>query len=243
MLKRCLALNQVILPAPPGMWPTPLDLILDLQEVLLIDKIGPEESTPLVEVASTLRPPVGGRVWHWDQDAYSLPREELYRLRRRIAYLAPGQVLLSRLTLGENIALGTSFQEGTSSRSVLSCYADLMERLGLQPFLPFLPHEVGEEVCIRALWARELIKQPELILAVLDEPWDPQAPPDQGILLLQDYLANRGGAALLLGRSLQNFHPLASRLLRWESGRLIPHPLSEPQGRPLTDFLPLIPGE
>jgi ABC-type ATPase involved in cell division len=243
MLKNCLVLNQVVLPGPPGMWPTPVNLTLELQEVLLIDRIGPDESTPLLEVASTLRPPVGGQVLHWGLDAASLAREELYRLRRRIAYLTPEQVLLSRLTLGENIALGTSFREGTSAQSVLSCHADLLERLALQPFLPFLPHEVEAEVYIRALWAREFIKQPELIVAVLGEAWEPHDPPEQGILFLKGYLADRRGAALLLGQSLDHFHPLASRLLRWDSGRLLPHPLSEHQGRPLRDFLPLVPKE
>jgi ABC-type ATPase involved in cell division len=194
-------------------------------------------------VAASLKPPEAGQVWHWDLDAFSLPREERYRLRRRIAYLVPGQVLLSRLTLGENIALGTCYQEGISTRAVLSGHADLLEHLGLKPYLPLMPDEVDEEVCFRALWARELIKQPELIVAVLGEAWEPHTPPQEGILLLKDYLARRGGAALLLGQALQDFHPLASRLLRQEAGGLLPQPLSEHQGRPLTDFLPLVIGE
>ena len=187
--------------------------------------------------------PVAGQILHWGLDAASLAREERYRLRRRIAYLTPEQVLLSRLNLGENIALGTSFQAGTSTRSVLARHADLLERLALQPFLPFLPHEVEAEVYIRALWAREFIKQPDLIVAVLGEAWEPHDPPEQGILFLKDYLTDRRGAALLLGQSLDRFHPLASRLLRWDAGRLLSQPLSEHRGRPLTDFLPLLPRE
>ena len=240
MLKNSLVFNQVVLPGPPEMWTAPLDLTLALQEVLLIDRIGPDESAPFLKVASSLRPPVAGEVLHWDLNAFSLSRQELYHLRRRIAYLAPGQVLLSRLTLGQNIALGISFQEGTSYRSVLAGHTDLLERLALQPFLALWPQDVAEEVYVRALWARELIKEPELIVAVLDGAWEPLAAPSQGILLLQDYLAHRRGAALLLGQSLQDFHPLASRLLRRESGRLISHPLSDHPGRPLTDFLPLV---
>jgi ABC-type ATPase involved in cell division len=243
MLKHCLVFNQAVLPGPPGMWPLPLDLILNLQEVLLIENIGPDESEPLAKVAAALKPLVAGQVWHWDQEAYSLPRSDLFNLRRRIAYLVPGMVLLSRLTLGENIAVGISFHEGTSSRSVLSCYADVLERLGLQPFLSLMPHQVEIKVYIKAIWARELIKQPELIVAVRDEAWEPFSAPNEGILFLQDYLANRRSAALLLGRSLENFHFLASRLLRWEAGRLFPQPLSGRQGRPLTDFLPLVPKE
>ncbi len=240
MLKNCLVLNQVSLPEPPEMWAAPLDLVLGLQEVLLIERVSPEASAPLLEAAAAIRPPAAGQVWHWEMDAFSLPREEHYRLRRRIAYLAPGQVLLSRLTLGDNIALGACYQEGIPPRVVLSGHADLLEHLGLKPYLAAMPDEVDEEVCFRALWARELIKQPDLIVAELGAAWEPHPPAPEGILWLKDYLARRGAAALLLGQSLHDFHPLASRLLRQEEGRLHPHPLSGHQGRPLTDFLSLM---
>ena len=166
-----------------------------------------------------------------------------WRDKARIAYLAPGMKLLSRLTLGENIALGPSYYHGTFIQSVLECHAYLLERLELRPFLSLLPQEVEIKVYIRALWARELIKMPELIVAVRNEAWEPFSVPNEGILVLQDYLAHQGGAALLLGRSHEQFHHLASRLFRLESGRLIPHPLEEHQGRPLTDYLPLVMGE
>jgi len=243
MIKHCLVLNKVSLPGPQDLWPAPLDLAVGLREVVLIENIGPDESEPLGKVASTLSPPLAGEVRHWDQDAFSLPREDLYQLRRRIAYLAPGMKLLKRLTLGENIALGPSYHHGTSIRSVLDCHADLLEHLGLRPFLSLLPQDVEIKVYILALWARELIKQPELIVAVRNETWETFSVPNEGILVLQDYLAHQGGAALVLGRSHENFYHLASRLLRFESGRLVPHPLEEHQGRPLTDFLPLVTGE
>jgi ABC-type ATPase involved in cell division len=243
MLKHCLVFNQAVLPGPPGMWPLPVDLILNMQEVLVIENLGSEESPPLAKVAAALRPPVAGLAWHWDEDAFNLARADLYLLRRRIAYLVPGMVLLSRLTLGENIALSITFYEGTSTRSVLSGYSDVLERLGLTPYLSRMPHEVEIKVYIKAIWARELIKQPELVVAVRDEAWEPFSVPNEGILVLQEYLASRQGAALLMGRSMENFHPLASRLLRWEAGRLSPQPLPGRQGRPLTDFLPLIPQE
>jgi ABC-type ATPase involved in cell division len=243
MLKYCLMLNQVILPDPLGLWPAPLELNLELKEILLIEQVGADESAPLLEVAASLRPPVAGQVWHWGTDAFGLAREERYYLSRRIAYIAPGQVLLSRLTLGENIALSPRYYKGLSFRAVLAEHADLLEHLALQPYLTLLPQQVDKDVYLRALWARELIRQPDLILVALDKSWETLLAPSQAILFLQDYLAAQGSPALLTGQSLQNFYPLASRLLRLESGRLIAHPLAEHQGRPLTDFLPLGLGE
>jgi ABC-type ATPase involved in cell division len=235
--------NQVTLPGSQDWWAAPVDLTVGLQEVVLIENIGTDECVPLGEVAAILSPPLAGEVRFWDQDADSLSREDFYQLRRRIAYLAPGMKLLNRLTLGENIALGPYYHYGTSIQSVLECHAYLLDRLALAPFLSLLPQDVEIKVYIRALWARELIKMPELIVAVNNDATEPLPVPNEGILILQDYLAHRGGAALLLGRSLETFHHLASRLLRYESGRLIPQPLEERQGRPLTDFLPLVMGE
>ncbi len=243
MLKYCLQMNQVILPDPLGLWPAPLELTLELTEILLIEKVEAAQSAPLLEVAAFLRPPVAGQVWHWGSDAFSLAREERYHLHRRIAYLAPGQVLLARLTLGENIALSPCYHQGLSSRVVLADHADLLEQLALRPYLPLLPHEVEEDVYVRALFARELIRQPDLILVALDQAWVTILAPSQALLLLQDYLAAQGSAALVVGQPLQDFYPVASRLLRLEAGRLVPHPLPEHQGRPLTDFLPLVMGE
>jgi ABC-type ATPase involved in cell division len=243
MLKYCLSMNQVILPDPRGLWPAPLELHLELNEILLIEKVGADDSAPLLEVASSLRPPEAGQVLHWGLQAFGLAREERYYLRRRIAYLAPGQVLLSRLTLGQNIALSPCYYTGLSSRAVLAEHADLLEQLALKPYLTQLPQQVEKDVYIRALWARELIRQPDLILVALDKAWETILAPSQAILFLQDYLAAQGSAALLTGESLPNFYPLASRLLRLASGRLVPHPLAEHQGRPLTDFLPLVVGE
>ncbi len=213
-------MNQVMLPGPPGMWPAPLDLTLELQEILLIEQVSPEESRPFLEVAAGLRPPVAGQVRHWGKNAFRLPRAERYHLRRRIACIAPGQVLLSRLTLGENIALGPCYHAGVTSRSVLAKNAGLLEQLALPPYLDLLPHQVGEEVYLRALWARELVKQPEMILAALDQTFALLSGPSQGIAFFQGYLADRGVAALLLGQSLQPFHSMAHRLLQRQAGQL-----------------------
>jgi ABC-type ATPase involved in cell division len=240
MLKYCLLMNQVILPDPLGLWPAPLELTLELKEILLIEKVGADQSAPLLQVASALRPPMVGQAWHWGSDAFNLAREERYYLLRRVAYIAPGQVLLKRLTLGENIALSLCYYQGISSRAALEEHADLLEQLDVRPYLALLPQEVDKDVYIRALMARELIRHPDLIIVALDKTWETILAPSQALLFLQNYLAARGSAALLVGESLPNFHRVASRLLRLESGHLTPYPLEERQGRPLTDFLPLV---
>jgi ABC-type glutathione transport system ATPase component len=99
---------------------------------------------------------------------------------------------------------------------------------------------VSAAIYERALWARELVKGPELILAVIYG--DLATTTGAALLadLLRDYLARYGAAALLLGESLEAFYPLGHRLFWLESGQLRKQTILEHRARPLTAYLPLI---
>lgn len=238
MLRYSLIFKDVVLPAPPLSWPGPLDLAVGLNEFLLIEGVGPEESEALLGVAATLLAPVQGQVWLWGQESAQLDREELYELRRRIAYVSPRQIFLERLTLQENLTLGPCYHQGESESQVLQEYAPLLERLALGPYLSLPPAQLPPHLYFRALWARELFKGPELILAILEESQRTMSTQEMIIALLNDYLAKRRSAVILMGRSLGAFHSLAHRLLRLRSGRLTAGRLLEARSRPLVDFFP-----
>jgi len=239
MLHHVLNLDLVTLPEAPA-WPAPLSLAVAFNEVVLIEGVGPAVSSPLLEVAATLQSPTAGHVRHWGRDAAMRRREKLYRLRRRIAYISPRQVLLHLITLAENIALGPCYYQGCSETEALAPHADLLERLGLQAHLAQYPPRVSAAIYERALWARELMKGPELILAVVYGDLATTA----GVALLADvlrhYLARYGAAALLLGESLEAFYPLGHRLFSLESGQLRKQTILEHRARPLTAYLPLV---
>ena len=166
MLQYALNLDLVTLPLGTA-WPAPLSLAVAFSEVVLIEGAGPAVSSPLLEVAATLAPPVAGNVRHWGRDAALGRREKLFRLRRRIAYISPQQVLLHLLTLGDNIALGPCYYEAGSEAEALAPHADLLAQLELQAYLTSYPTQVSAATYARAVWARELVKGPELILAVI----------------------------------------------------------------------------
>jgi ABC-type arginine transport system ATPase subunit len=165
-------------------------------------------------------------------------REELYQLRRRIAYISPRQVLLHRFSLGENIALAPCYHLRYSQSEALAAHADLLEHLKLQAHLDQYPGQVSASVYARTLWARELVKMPDLILAAVSGEANAQV--DLLATVLRDYLAGYGGAAVLVGKSLEPFYPLGHRLLVLESGQLRKQPFLEHRARPLTDYLPLV---
>ena len=84
MLNYALNLDLVILPLTTT-WPAPLSLAVAFSEVVLIEGAGPAVSSPLLEVAATLAPPVAGHVRHWGRDAALGRREKLFQalVRRR----------------------------------------------------------------------------------------------------------------------------------------------------------------
>jgi predicted ABC-type transport system involved in lysophospholipase L1 biosynthesis ATPase subunit len=239
MLHHALNLDLVTLPGDAA-WPAPLSLAVAFNEVVLIEGAGPAVSLPLLEVAATLQPPVSGNVRHWGRDAAMGRREKLYRLRRRIAYISPRQVLLHLITLGENIALGPCYYQACSQAEALAPHADLLADLGLQAHLSQYPPQVSAAVYDRAVWARELVKEPELILAVIEGDLATTTGAARLAAVLKEYLSRYGAAALLLGESLEAFYPLGHRLFLLEAGQLRKRTILEHRARPLTAYLPLV---
>jgi ABC-type ATPase involved in cell division len=239
MLHHALNLELVTLPGAAA-WPVPLSVTVDLNEVVLLEGADLATAEPLLEVAATLGSSVTGKIWHWGQDAETLSREDLYHLRGRMAYISPRQVLFHRLSLGENIALAPCYHLGCSESEALAPYADLLEHLKLQAHLDQFPAQVSAALYTRALWARELLKGPELILAAISGVLATAAGAQMLLRALTAYLARNGAAALLLGESLEPFYPIGHRLLRLEAGQLLKIPILEHRARPLTAYLPLL---
>jgi ABC-type ATPase involved in cell division len=239
MLHHALNLDLVALPGTSA-WPAPLSLEVAFNEVVLIEGAGPAVSQPLLEVAATLLSPVAGHVRHWGRDAALRRRDQLYRLRRRIAYISPWQVLLHLITLRENIALGPCYYQGCREGEALAPFAELLEQLELQGHLTQYPPQVTPATYARAVWARELVKEPELILAVISGDLADTAGATMLANVLRHYRVRYGTAALLLGESLEAFYPLGHRLFMLESGQLRKQATLEHRARPLTASLPLV---
>jgi ABC-type methionine transport system ATPase subunit len=239
MLNYALNLDLVTLPLN-AVWPASLSLSLAFNEVVLIEGAGPAVSAPLLEVAATLAAPVAGNVRHWGRDAMRLHRDRLYRLRRRIAYISPQPVLLHLLTLAENIALGPCYYQGCTQGEALALHADLLEQLELKAHLTRYPTQVSNAIYSRAVWARELIKGPELILAAISGEFATTAGAPILANVLREYRARNGAAALLLGDSLEAFYPLGNRLFLLEAGQLHKQTILEHRARPLTAYLRLV---
>jgi ABC-type lipoprotein export system ATPase subunit len=240
MLHHSLGIEDVLMPEHPATWPTPLNLSLGLKELLLVEGMSLEEGDVLLQLAATLLFPLKGRVWHWDEETSRLSRPELFRLRGNIAYIPSRKVLIHRLTVLENITLAPRYHLYCTQDEAIEEHAKLIELLELEPYLSYFPPQLPDDLYFRAMWARELIKKSEIILAVPQE--TPIMRENYRLILaiLHPYLTTRQGAVMLVGNSLEDFYPLAHRRLKLESRQLIEHHLQGPQDRHLIDFLNLL---
>lgn len=240
MWQYSLILEKISLPPPYGFWPASFELQLGLSEVLLIEGASTEDGQILLDVAATLKEPAQGQVHLWGKEISTLTRQELYNLRRQIAYVHPRQSLLHYLTLAENIGLGPAYHLGMTLSETLREHARLIKHLGLKPFLSLYPSELSQAAYSRALWARELVKLPDLILAIVEESSGAAATQRMILTMLEDYLNRHGASVILAGHSLTDFHPLAHRILKLEVGRIKERQILERGGRPLISYLPLV---
>lgn len=221
----------------------PVSLAVGLQEFVLLEGLTAREADTLLRLAATLRAPTAGRIFHWGRNLFSLPRRALYPWRQLLAFVSPFQSLLPRLTILENITLSQALAANLTAAEAARQHQPLLEQLSLTQYLSSYPVGLPARAYHLALWARELVKQPRLILGVLagqEELYGAPVLGPQLIPLLEDYHKNRRGAILLAGPFLDLARQIADRHLNWQDGRWREQPLPGRQDQPLLAYLNLL---
>jgi len=229
--------------AAPELSTTPVSLAVGLQEFVLLEGLTAREADILLRLAATLRYPATGRIFHWGRDLFSLPRRALYPWRKRLAFVSPFQSLLPRLTILENITLSQTLATVRSAAEVARQHQSLLEQLSLADYLSSYPVGLPARIYHLALWARELIKQPLLILGVLagqEELYGAPTLAPHLLPLLEDYHNNRRGAIFLAGPFLDFAHQIADRRLNYQEGLWQEQPLPGRGDQPLIAYLKLL---
>jgi len=132
---------------------------------------GPSGSgkTTLLKILGLLELPSSGSL-HFDEVTVTenSKKSELLNLRKRkVGFVFQNFELLTYLTLLENVALPLQIQ-GVSADKSYKDATEMLEKVGLEDRLNFLPSQVSGGQMQRTAIARALIHSPRLILA--DEP-------------------------------------------------------------------------
>ena len=242
LLQTSLLLEAVTAPELAESCPGPVSLAVGLCEFVVLEGLTTREADSLLRLAATLRRPSGGRIFHWGKDLFALARQDLYPWRRRLALISPFQSLLPRLTLLENITLSQSLNRPKAAAEVAREQQSLLKQLSLWEYLSLYPGELPLQQYHLALWARELLKEPLLILGVMPgQAEECDAPTLTEYLLpwMEDYYYHRRGAVLLAGPQLDFAYHVADRRLSCRGGGWQEHSLPGHRDEPLINYLDL----
>ncbi|MEP3232454.1 MAG: cell division ATP-binding protein FtsE [Hyphomicrobiales bacterium] len=175
--------------------------------------------TSLLKLLFLSLKPSRGLIRIFDQDAATLPKDELLKLRRRIGIVFQEFRLLDHLTTFENVALPlrVAGQEEAKYRADVK---ELLEWVGLGDKLNVLPPILSGGEKQRAAIARALISQPQILLA--DEPTGNVDPPlAKRLLRLFQELHRSGTSVVIATHDINLMDQFDARRLILEEGRLL----------------------
>lgn len=139
------------------------DISLDFHASQFVAILGHSGSgkTTLLNVLSTILKPTSGKVFFKGKDITKLNKKYISELRRNeIGFVFQNYLMLSNLTVRENILVGIAKDRESIEINVLS------NLLGIDKLLDKLPHELSGGEQQRVAIARAIIKRPTILFVM-----------------------------------------------------------------------------
>lgn len=189
----------------------------------LLDPTG-LSSADLLQICATLLQPTQGEI-HLEGKPILFDREiDLLAMRRKIAYFSWATALISNLTLLQNISLGWAYHHNRSMHDTWEEGEKFLNYFRIHDYRNMRPTEVSAEVSRRTMCARELSKNPVLIL--VDSVIESLSPEGQNLFIsrVEKYMRETGSSLLLASSSPVSLALLASlttRTCTLENGKIV----------------------
>jgi ABC-type lipoprotein export system ATPase subunit len=197
-----------------------VSLTVDRGEFVLLMGRSGSGKTSLLNLAAGLIKPTSGKVFIKESDICDLTDRQLSALRARtIGYVFQFPSLMPALNVLENTALPASFNSGLEKRVARERAAGLLRKLGLGERMGVFPRQLSAGEQRRAVLARSLMNQPEILLA--DEPTSDLD--ERTEIEIMDILreVHSGGATILMVTHSTGLVPYADRALMMEEGSIV----------------------
>ncbi len=125
--------------------------------------------------------PSAGRLLVSDQDVASLPRRDLFALRRRMGMLFQNSALLTDFSVFDNVAFPVREHTALDERLIRPLVLMKLQAVGLRGAADLMPSQLSGGMSRRVALARAMVLDPDLLL--YDEPFSGLDPISMGMVL------------------------------------------------------------
>jgi putative ABC transport system ATP-binding protein len=198
-----------------------VDLDVARGEFLAITGRSGAGKTTLLNLVAGLTRPSQGRIAWGEVDLWRLPDAQRSRLRnRRLGFVFQFPSLLSSLTVAENVALPTVFGSPHRQSTVHRRTDELLQMVGLADRRDAYPRQLSAGQQQRAVIARSLIVEPEMLLA--DEPTSNlDAGTEREMMALFAEIHATQGVTVLMVTHAPQLVPACARLVEMAEGVIL----------------------
>lgn len=197
-----------------------VSLEINRGEFVIITGRSGSGKTTLLNLVAGLTRPTGGQVLVNGTEIWKLPDDQQAHLRnKQIGFVFQFPSLLPSLTVLENVMLPALFNEKNGKADLSQRALSLLEQIGLSDKRDAYPRQLSAGQQQRAVIARALIHEPELLLA--DEPTsnlDEQT--EREVMALFKEIHNQTGITILLVTHTNDLVPYGTRAVRMAGGKI-----------------------
>lgn len=186
--------------------------------IVIIGRSGTGKTT-LLNLAAGMVNPTTGQVTINHQDLAEMTDRQISSLRsQKIGFVFQFPSLLPPLTVKDNVSLPAIFANGNGSKGTGERAAQLLDMLGLADKMGVYPRQLSAGEQKRAVIARSLINQPQLVLAdELTSDLDNRT--EREVMRILRDINSRGVTFLIVTHSLE-LVAFATRAFEMENGHL-----------------------
>jgi cell division transport system ATP-binding protein len=186
--------------------------------VSIVGQSGAGKST-LLKLLIAEEMPTAGNVFFDSINVHNLPKDELYKLRRRIGVVFQDFRLLPTKTAYENIAFAMQ-AAGYDDETINNDVPQVLEVVGLINKSSSFPGELSGGERQRVAIARAIVNRPDIIIA--DEPTGNLDPLNvQEIVNLMAKINQLGTTVILTTHNKDVINALGRRVITIEKGRVV----------------------
>jgi ABC-type ATPase involved in cell division len=118
----------------------------------------------LLKICATLIQPTNGTISWFGRSPGELEEQGLHQVRRRIGFVHRETSLISNMTILDNISLGIQYHEELTREQAYDRITEVLKQFELYEYRFLRPAELTFEQRRLAVYARELVKKPQLYL-------------------------------------------------------------------------------